>query len=300
MITRGEAKCFLPYLLRSCGDDLFQEGLGPPDIFDAVSPYGYPGFLLNDAAASDVWFLNAAIDRLLAEFRSRNICSAFLRLHPILNAGLKFVQSPRISIRTSETVSIDLQLSEAEMWQQTRSEHRTAINKIKRAGFATNFVGFSKNIDLFKEVYEQTMQRVGASSQYFFSEEYFRRLSAATGDMLHLCLVEMDGEVACVGLFSECCNIVQYHLGGTRSEFMKFGPTKLMFHAVRNWARERGNEILHLGGGLGGAEDSLYHFKAGFSKRRDMFATMALVPDQEKYSHLTSLGPSPLASKRIS
>ena len=57
MITRGEAKCFLPYLLRSCGDDLFQEDLGTSDIFDVVSPYGYPGLLLNDAAASDVVFL---------------------------------------------------------------------------------------------------------------------------------------------------------------------------------------------------------------------------------------------------
>ena len=67
------------------------------------------------------------------------------------------------------------------MWQQTRSEHRTAINKNKRAGFVTNFVDFSKNIDLFKEVYEQTMQRVGASNQYFFSEEYFGRFFGRDG-----------------------------------------------------------------------------------------------------------------------
>lgn len=83
-IADGEKIFFLPYLLRNC-NNLFPDTI---EVFDAVSPYGYPGFLLNEAAANNPDFLNSAIEHLIQAWRDRNICSAFLRLHPILNANI--------------------------------------------------------------------------------------------------------------------------------------------------------------------------------------------------------------------
>jgi lipid II:glycine glycyltransferase (peptidoglycan interpeptide bridge formation enzyme) len=133
------------------------------------------------------------------------------------------------------------------------------------------------------------MNRVGASQLYYFSEEYFVRLSEALGQRCSLCLVELDGQIACAGLFAEHCGIIQYHLGGTKSEFLKQAPSKLMFDRARFWAKERGNEIFHLGGGVGSAKDSLYHFKAGFSQQRETFVTLSLIADAEKYNYLIGL-----------
>jgi lipid II:glycine glycyltransferase (peptidoglycan interpeptide bridge formation enzyme) len=82
---------------------------------------------------------------------------------------------------------------------------------------------------------------------------------------------------------------VQYHLGGTKNEFLKQAPSKLMFDYVRFWAKERGNKFLHLGGGVGSAKDSLYNFKAGFSKQRHLFLTLRLITDQQKYDSLVEL-----------
>jgi hypothetical protein len=62
-----------------------------------------------------------------------------------------------------------------------------------------------------------------------------------------------------------------------------------MFDYIRFWAKERGNEVLHLGGGVGGGKDSLYHFKAGFSKQTHTFLTLRLIIDEEKYRHLLEL-----------
>jgi hypothetical protein len=63
-----------------------------------------------------------------------------------------------------------------------------------------------------------------------------------------------------------------------------------LLHFVRLWAKERGNEFLHLGGGVGGTkEDKLYVFKSGFSRQRHPFLTLRLITDEEKYLHLTHL-----------
>jgi hypothetical protein len=59
-----------------------------------------------------------------------------------------------------------------------------------------------------------------------------------------------------------------------------------MFDYVRFWAKERGNKVFHLGGGVGSSKDSLYNFKAGFSKQRHPFLTLRLILDEEKYRYL--------------
>jgi lipid II:glycine glycyltransferase (peptidoglycan interpeptide bridge formation enzyme) len=78
-------------------------------------------------------------------------------------------------------------------------------------------------------------------------------------------------------------------LGGTKTKFLKLSPTNLETDYTRRWAKERGNEFLHLGGGVGGSKDSLYNFKAGFSKQRHTFLTMRLVIDEKKYIELVKL-----------
>jgi hypothetical protein len=44
--------------------------------------------------------------------------------------------------------------------------------------------------------------------------------------------------------------------------------------------------VLHLGGGVGGADDALLHFKRGFSDRRHRFATWRWVVDPAAYREL--------------
>jgi lipid II:glycine glycyltransferase (peptidoglycan interpeptide bridge formation enzyme) len=133
------------------------------------------------------------------------------------------------------------------------------------------------------------MERVGASSSYYFNRNYFLQLAEVLQEKLHLCIVESDQQVACAGLFTECCGIVQYHLGGTRHQFLKQSPSTLMFDHVRYWAKARGNQVFHLGGGVGGAKDSLHHFKAGFSQQRYQFSLLSLLLDEEKYQYLVAL-----------
>ena len=59
-----------------------------------------------------------------------------------------------------------------------------------------------------------------------------------------------------------------------------------MLHFVRTWAKSRGLQRLHLGGGVGASEDSLFRFKAGFSTDRHPFRTLRVVLDELAYADL--------------
>lgn len=286
---------FLPYLLRRCHDE-FSAACTSSDIFDTVSPYGYAGILLSEAAADSSTFISLALNQLTDSFRNRHICSAFIRLHPILNQKFSQIHSSEAYKVHSETVSIDLTLSDTEIWHQTRPEHRNKINKCKRAGFVARIVQPSLYIHDFIAIYQETMDRVSASRFFYFSELYFFDLLEALGERLHLCIVEFDHQIVCAGLFTECCGIVQYHLGGTKQEFLKRSPSTLMFDQVRHWAKERKNTVFHLGGGVGGAQDSLHHFKAGFSRQRHSLSMLRLITDSEIYHHLVELRAKSLST----
>ncbi|MGF1938670.1 MAG: GNAT family N-acetyltransferase [Nostoc sp. ChiQUE02] len=287
LMVDGEKIFFLPYLLRRC-DDLFDGEFAIPEVFDVVSPNGYAGFLLSEAAANTPDFLNLALEKLKSVFFSKSVCSAFLRLHPILNQNFNEVLASKFCQVSGETISIDLSLSTMEIWQQTRPEHRTYINRCKRDGFTAKMVKFEDYIDQFIDIYTETMERVEAKKYFHFDYKYFASL-ANLNENIHLCILELNNQVACAGIFTECCEIVQYHLGGTKNEFLKQAPSKLMFDYVRFWAKERGNKFLHLGGGVGAAKDSLYNFKAGFSKQRHPLLTLRLITDEAKYIHLVEL-----------
>lgn len=282
-VVEEDREFFVPYLLRNCLDI----AESPEPVFDAVSPYGYPGILLSDTAKQDPSFLDRALDTVKEAFKAENICSVFFRLNPILNDDFPEIQRTDIFTVSGETVSVDLSLSEAEMWTHTRSGHRSTINKCKRLGFVPRFVPIEAYLDEFTTIYEETMARVSATQSYYsFDRDYFYDMYRALGDQLHLCIVELEGEPACAGLYTESCGIVQSTLGGTKDKFVTQSPSTLETDFARYWAKERGNQLLHLGGGVGGSQDSVYRFKAGFSRLSHRFLTLRMITDADQYHKL--------------
>lgn len=287
VIDDGENLFFLPYLLRQCEKLIKNETT--QEVFDVVSPYGYPGILLSESAAMNPEFLQSAMSQFISKLRERNVCSAFLRMHPILNPGLNEIYASDICKVSGHTVGVDLSLSVEEIWSQTRSDHRKDINRHKRSGLIASMVPFEEYFDEFIDIYHETMERVNAKGLYYFDRDFFVSWLNNLKEHLHLGIVKFEDEVMCACLFTECSGIVQSYLSGTKNHFLKQSPDKLLFDYVRFWAKERGNKFLHLGGGFGGAKDGVYNFKAGFSKQSYTFLTFRLITNLEKYHHLVDL-----------
>jgi pyridoxal phosphate-dependent aminotransferase EpsN len=276
--AEGDYLIALPLLLRPLGRSL-------PGWSDATSVYGYGGPVASHEGIPEpvVGKFRAALREALVELR---VVAVFSRLHPFiaqhdLLAGLGECRP------MGQTISIDLTLPPERQWTQYRDTFKRRINKQRREGVVTCLHDHEKRyLGEFVSLYRETMRRVHAEPAYFFGEDYFEQLVHQLGPVLQLFVAVIGDEVAAAGLFTICDGVVQYHLGGTRDKFLTLSPMTLIFDTVRLWGNEIGARVLHLGGGVGAKEDSLFHYKAGFSNRRHRFTTWRWIVAPDVYRDL--------------
>ena len=272
VVESGSHLFFLPLVQRTVPEHA--------DLFDVTSPYGYPGPVLSTGASQS--FLLSAFQTALEMLRERGCIALFLRMHPLLNSGIPPLPGGQLQAH-GETVVIDLRCTPEEMWKQTRSGHRNEINRALRAGHTFTLDPEWKSIERVAELYLQTMQRVGATDYYLFKLPYFERLRDALGPHGMLATVEIENVIAAGAVFTVCDGLAQYHLSGSDADFRKQQPTKLLLHQTRLHGHHAGWHSLHLGGGAGASEDSLFRFKAGFSAGRARFQSWRAVLNESEY-----------------
>jgi hypothetical protein len=268
----------LPLLLRAV------DSTDPGGPRDATSVYGYAG-----PVASHREIPVAVIDSfqraLREELERRHVVAVFSRLHPLIDqrellAGLGEIRSIGL------TVSVDLEQSLDEQWAGYSKKCRRIIRRAVDAGVVCtpDYAGVHRGE--WAAMYAATMERVGAASTYRYDEGYFDLLLTELGSVLHLFVASIGSTVVAAGLYSLCRGITQAHLGAFRAEYAAISPVRLLDDTARRWAAASGARVFHLGGGVGGREDSLFQYKAGFSDRRHEFATWQWVVDENTYDRL--------------
>jgi hypothetical protein len=268
----------VPLLLRAADPS---DPSGPQD---ATSVYGYAG-----PVASHREIPVAVIDSfqraLREELERRRVVAVFSRLHPLIDqrellAGLGEIRSVGL------TVSVDLELPPQEQWAGYSKTCRRIIRRATDAGVVCteDYAGVHRKE--WAEMYAATMERVGAASSYRYDEGYFDHLLTELGSVLHLFVASIGSTVVAAGLYSLCRGIAQAHLGAFRAEYAVISPVRLLDDTARRWAMTSGARVFHLGGGVGGRQDSLFQYKAGFSDRRHEFGTWQWVVDENTYHRL--------------
>jgi hypothetical protein len=254
--------------------------------FHGTSVYGYAGPLVSRPdLPADV--LGRFRDELTATLRDHRVASVFSRLHPLLD------QRPVLSglgelADHGQTVSIDLTLPIDVQRTHFRSTHKRHLNKLKRAGATWEYDPAGKHLEAFADCYDESMRRVGATASYDFGLEHFRRFFDTDDVEAFLGVVKIEDDVAAAGLFTRCGPIVQAHLNGTADRHLSLSPAKLMYDGTRLWSTESGATYLHIGGGLGGGEDPLFNFKAGFSRQRHDFVLWRWILEDGLVTELTA------------
>ena len=274
-------KALFPLLLRPL--PFGEEG------FDAATPYGYGGVVPLGPDTSGLGSDPASEVRQLRDWcATAGVVSCLLRLHPLLGGPgqLSAADSPDLDIREhGPTTAIDLaRLTNGRL--EGMSKGRKADLTIARRELELAWGG-DDALEQFRAVYDGTMQRVGAGDFYLFPPAYYRALADGLGDRLGVALALLDGEPVGGALFLAGRRFAHYHLSGTTEAGRELKAGTLLVHAGAEWSRGHGCDLLHLGGGTGGA-DSLFAFKKSFGGETHTYAFATLVADRERYDELAA------------
>jgi serine/alanine adding enzyme len=249
----------LPVLLRLGGarGDVFFACLLRRDPIDVVTPYGYGG----PVGAGD----DPPLDAFPAAYRAwcerRGAISTFAVFHPLLaNAD-----SPAAAgfHRSALAGTVAWRLADGELLGAMHRHHRRLVRRARAHGCELAIDTAPADLAGFVALYEQTMRRAAASPFYFFPPGYWEALAA--GVPLVRVDVRRGGELLASVLGIGEQPWLHYHLGGAADAARGTGASHLALYGLACWGRDHGYSTLHLGGGLGGRDDSLLEFKLRFA-----------------------------------
>ncbi|HMR18258.1 MAG TPA: GNAT family N-acetyltransferase [Sphingobacterium sp.] len=257
-------------------------------FFDITSVYGYAGPVYRFSQ-------DYRQNRLLAFFRTEfigfckkyNIVSVFSRLHPLIEQK-NIIGELGTIVDLNKTISINLALSADEQRREFRKSLKSELNQLRKKDIFVQEASSLSEIDQFIAIYYETMDRVNATPNYYFSKEYFYEFLDNTDFKSKLLVAVKDGKVIAGAIFTLTDKIMQYHLAGTAGEFIGETPMKLILDEARLLGNQTAAESLHLGGGVGGSDDdSLFRFKSGFSKSFKQFSVWKFIVNEEIYKELS-------------
>lgn len=281
----GSPQQFLawPYLLRR----IQTHGAGFQFLNDITSVYGYTGPVASGCKISDD-FVKSAIAAIQELWRSQNAVSAFVRFHPLLESHRWLVETIAGGgvIGNGKTVSVNASISDEESFRTYTRILRQEITAARKAGLQTEVDETWSTVGEFLRLYRQTMIRNRAPVSYHFSPEYISDLKLKLGPHAVLLNTKLEGRIVLSCIWLSYGNWLHAHLEGADENYLRYSPFKVMIDDVRRWARERGYQALHLGGGRGGKEDSLFAFKARFSRLHHSFCTGRFILDEQAYADL--------------
>ena len=285
----GEARLFhhevaghrflVPLVIRPVPDlEMAREGWS-----DAISPYGYASPLCD---TEDPDLLERFVAELLERCRENRIASVFLRLHPLLPMTYEALAHHGAVVSRTRTVFVDVSVSGSTGWTKLRRNHRRDIRKLRLGGFRVHLDDWSRYAE-FGAMYQEAMNRLEAHKDYDLSVSYFEALRRDLAGHVHFATVTTkDDELAAGGLFLRRGGLIGYHLCASAVQWLESAPIKLMLHDVIRWAEATGATRVHLGGGVGGREDSVFNSKLGWWGNTADYHTVGLVTDPEACASL--------------
>ncbi len=233
------------------------------EFYDIITPYGFGGPLYDDANDEVLQGFREAFDEYC---NKENIISEFIRFNPLL-MNHKYIIKFLDIINDRETVYIDLTLDREELINNYHINHKRNLNKAIKNNLEFKILEKENAIEHISEfftLYKETMDKLKASSYYYFSEEYIRDLLIGLWKNSMIGAVFYEGKMISAALCMYEGGYLHYHLGCSKKEFLHLGTNIYQFHNIALWGKQIGCHTFHLGGGHVG-RDSLFQFKHRFN-----------------------------------
>lgn len=237
--------------------------------FDFETAYGYGGPISNDHSET---FMTAALEAMSKNASAENYICGFVRFHPLLENWDCFERVGRL-IMDRKTIAIDLTGGIEAIWMnEIHTKNRNVIKKGEKNGLEFIVDEDFAYLSEFEELYNSTMDKLGADGFYYFAPGYYEELKNTIQNRF-LGIVKHEGMVVAGAIFFYQLPYGHYHLAGSDKSALKLSPNNFLLWEAAKELYNRGVKHFHLGGGTDGSEDnSLYQYKRKFSKHEYLFA----------------------------
>lgn len=244
-------------------------GSGP--YYDLITPYGYGGPIVEAEDARDKKELCQLFFREFRKYcQTENIVSEFVRFHPILKNASDFKEWYAIDFMRN-TIQTRLHDTENPLMTEYSPSVRRSIRKALEQGVEYRVVVSPNNLDRFKELYLQTMNRNQANEYYYFSDEYFEQCLHSLRRQLVVVEVIWEGAVIAMGLNFVHNGIIHVHLTGSLERYHHLHAPIILQYALLCWGMENGIRLIHHGGGrTNDPDDKLYLYKKKYGRTQEL------------------------------
>lgn len=265
------------------------------NFYDATSVYGYAGPLHKNI---DPNFDNSNFAKTLSSFfKQEKIISVFSRLNPFINNQDIILNKIGETINLGNVVNIDLTKPIDEQRIIFSKTTKRYLNKSRK--FLDIKISDKKDyLQQFISLYYENMDRVGATKKYYFSEEYFYNFLNSKDfktDVIYA-VDKATNTIVSAAMMIKTNDIIQYHLSGTKSNYLNISPIRLLIDEMRIKGSKDNYKYFNLGGGLGNKDDELFRFKSSFSNDFKPFKVWKHIVNQEVYDKLVKENESDMNS----
>lgn len=259
----------------------------PGSIYhDLTCVYGYTGpFSDSPMERVDEQLIEAFCTEFMHFLTSGGFVSVFVRLHP-------FYQQQRILEKfgglhnNGLIVVLDLSIDTQTQRARYRDSTLRMVKKARKKGFYIKEAKGGDAISTFTDIYLENMRHVGASDYYMFNKEQIAQLLNTDEYDARIFMVYDGKTVMASTIVTFTRGIIQGYLVGTREEYRKFSPAKLLVDEISLIGKSLGMKYYNLGGGLGYRNDMLFYWKATFSDLHMPFQTWRFIADPDAYQSL--------------
>lgn len=236
--------------------------------FDIITPYGYGGPIIVEATDKEK-LLEAYVDAFGKYCEENHIICEFVRYHPIFRnyADFETVYQTEYS---RHTVGTNLKDHEDPVQAEFSKSARREYRKAEAAGVTCKMNLHPDNLDTFRKLYEETMDRNNAGAMYYFPDAYYQLLTTTLKDDVLEVQAEFEGEIIASEIYFITGKLMHAHLLGSNQTLLEVGGGVYIEAAAAKWGRENGYDYIHHGGGRTSAEDDpLYLYKKKFGKNTE-------------------------------
>ncbi len=276
ILKSPQGSVIFPFILRPLHIEKWVES--DTEAWDLVTPYGYGGAFSWGVPDADLFW---------SEFnkwvKAVGVVSAFLRFSLFSEQLLPF--DGEVEIKSRNIVRM-LDLDADALWMDYDHKVRKNVKKALRNGLEVEIDPDGSHLKEFLEVYYSTMDRRGATEQYYFPDVFFNTIVRDLLGEFVFFHVFYGSKIVSTELVLSSTNYLYSFLGGTLLEAYDLRPNDLLKHSVIEWGRDQGKKAFVLGGGYEDG-DGIFRYKLSFAPNGTVpFKVGKRIYDPDTYERL--------------